>query len=313
MTTKLNTGHVQIALQVLGYYDGAINSDPHDEDFRDSLRVFQLDYRLKDDGWYGDITEAKLLPLVQAFNRAPSELTAPGTQMRRWQSTTYYVGDVTAWSGPQVSMHVLEGAAVETVNLPAGAFVEAALEGSTRLADNRLVGVTQPAYGVCNPVQFAPVYEIARRNGWIPEKAGYAGIVAKDGKVIQSRNFELREASKDGYPIEHGVPCVPFRTLAADIGVLAKHDPMWKGKGGVVPLNTRVWILELAGLKLPGGTVHDGWCAVNDTGGGIYGAHFDIFTGTHALAKQVKIPGRLHVWFDGIEQKLPSTYSYGLA
>ncbi len=316
MSTQLDTYKVQGALAKLGYYIGPISGDPHDENFRDDLELFQRDYGLRDDGWYGEKTEAALLPLFTALVAAPKQIT----ELRRWTLTHYHVGDVTAWSGPQVRMHVLKPGesgytAVESVTMAAGAFAEAALEGSTRLADNRLVGVTQPAYGVCDSVEFAPVYDIAKRNGWIPDKVGYAGIQTQGGRAVKSRNFELRTASPEGYPIEHGMPCVPFRTLAADIGVLAKHDPQWinkNGKGGVVPLATRVWILELAGKKLPDGSIHDGWCSVNDTGGGIYGAHFDVFTGTRALAKIFRIPSRAHIFFEGIEKKLPLTYSYGL-
>lgn len=311
LPTKLSTLTVQATLRKLGYYDGEINGDPHEPIYRDDLKRFQRDYRLSDDGWYGEETEARLYPLYAALETAPANVT----EMRRWQATQYYVGDARVWTGPTVRMHVLKpGGAVESVAMRAGAFAEAALEGSTRLADGRLVGVTQPAYGPCDPLEFAPVYDIAKRNGWIPEKPGYAGILlSPDGKkAAQCRNFEVRNASKDGWPIEHGIPCVPFRTVAADIGALAKHDPQFKGKGGVVPLGTKVWILELAGVKLPDGTTHDGWCGVNDTGGGIFGAHFDVFTGNRQLAKQVPIPRRIHVWFDGIAQRLPMSYSYGL-
>jgi 3D (Asp-Asp-Asp) domain-containing protein len=73
-----------------------------------------------------------------------------------------------------------------------------------------------------------------------------------------------------------------------------------------------VFILELAGVRLPDGTTHDGWCTVNDTGGAIFGAHFDVFTGVKALAAKVKIPSLAHVWFEGIEQRLPMNYGYGL-
>lgn len=63
---------------------------------------------------------------------------------------------------------------------------------------------------------------------------------------------------------------------------------------------------------LPDGTTHDGWFVVNDTGGAIFGAHFDVFTGSDALRKQVKVPAFGQVWFAGIEKRIPAGYTYGL-
>lgn len=60
------------------------------------------------------------------------------------------------------------------------------------------------------------------------------------------------------------------------------------------------------------GTAHDGWWMANDTGGGIFGAHFDLFVGTTTMAKLNPVPNRAHVWFDGCENKLGDNYSYGL-
>lgn len=299
---------VQRALHMLGYYDGPPSGDPTNANFRDDLKRFQRDYGLVVDGWYGQKTESKLLPLVAILKDAPPGFGA----CRRWQLTCYYVGDAAAWKGPLVTMKRPDGSQI--TRLPAGAFAEAALEGASRLADG-LVGVASPPYSPCSASEFSPVYDIAKRNGWIPDKPGYAGIVlsADNKTAIGARNFDTRLASSKGWPIEaKGIACDPFRTIAADNGQLAKHDPQFKGKGGVVPAGTRVWILELVGQKLPDGTTHDGWCTVNDTGGGIFGAHFDVFTGTKQLASKVKIPGRAHIWFAGIEDRLPIHYSYGL-
>ncbi len=305
----LSIPQVQTALQRLGYYDGKIDGNYQDLNFRADLKLFQRDYGLEPDGWYGDDTEKKLGPLVKALALAPAQMQ----QMRRWQLTTYYVGEVAAWSGTLVPMRTPAGKTL--ANVPAGAFAEAALEGATKLINGALVGVASPPYSPCDAGTFAPVYDIAKRNGWVPEKPGYAGIQLSGDKLraALARNFELRKAGPKGWPLEaKGIECDPFRTLAADNGLLPKHDPAFKGKGGVVPAGTRVWILQLAGRTLPDGSVHDGWCTVNDTGGGIYGAHFDVFTGSRRMAKQAVLPSRAHVWFDGIESRLPMTYSYGL-
>ncbi len=71
-------------------------------------------------------------------------------------------------------------------------------------------------------------------------------------------------------------------------------------------MGTRVDIKEYDGLLLPrhkggGDFIHDGWFAVNDTSGRIFGAHFDMFVGTRTLRKQVKLPTFGQVGFKGIE------------
>lgn len=303
--TVLKTDHVQRLLRALGYYDGEIDSDPHGDNFRDDLRRFQIDYRLVDDGWYGLQTERVLLPVYNQLHAAPIPTSA---QMRRWQLTYYYVGDAAAWTGTTVPMRVDQGPAV---NVAAGAFVEAALNGSTKLADGRLINVKD--WVAVNGEDYKPVLNIAKRNGWIPEKAGYAGIQLAAGAVANARTFRTVSGGPKGWPVcAKGIECDPFRTLAADNGMLGKHDPKFKGKGGVVPAGTRVFILEMMGAKLPDGTVHDGWFTVNDTGGGIFGAHFDVFTGSKKLADKVSIPRRAHIWFEGIESRLPMNYAYGL-
>jgi len=306
----LSTVEVQGALKKLGYYDGPIDGDYTDPNYRADLKTFQRDYGLVADGTYGPNTEGKLVPLVSALKLAPAALV----ECRRWQLTTYYVGEVKAWSGPLVPMKTPGGKIL--ANVPAGAFAEAALEGATKLVNGALVGVASPAYSPCDATLFQPVYDIAKRNGWIPDKPGYAGIQLSADKLraAASRNFDVRAIGVKGWPIEaKNIECDPFRTLAADNGRLPKHDPAFKGKGGVVPAGTKVWVLQLAGKKLPDGTTHDGWCVVNDTGGGIYGAHFDVFTGSRALAKQAALPSRAQIWFEGIETRLPFNYSYGLA
>lgn len=238
-------------------------------------------------------------------------MNAPSpAECRRWQLTTYHVGDAKAGSGPLVTMRTPSGSVLARV--PAGAFAEAALEGATKLVDGRLVGVASPPYSPCDADEFKPVYEIARRNGWIPSKVGYAGIQVSGDRATHARNFELRKTGPHGWQLEHGIECSPFRTLAADTGTLAKHDPAFKGRGGVVPIGTRVYILELAGKALPDGTTHDGWCVVNDTGGGIFGAHCDVFAGSKAWGRSAALPSHGHIWFEGIQERLPSSYTYGL-
>lgn len=310
MATQLNTRQVKAALTKLGYYDGTVNDDYLDANYRDDLKRFQVDYRRvcgDADGWYGAKTERALLPLVEQLKKAPRAMH----QMRRWQLTYYYVGAATRGSIPLTDV---KGRALAKVS--PRSFVEAALEGTTRLPDGRMANVAHPAYSPCDSEVFGAVYDIAKRNGWVPKKPGYAGIVLSPDKrrAIKARNFYIKKVSSNGWPAERlGIPLDPWRTLASDTGRLARHDPKYWKKGGVVPSGTKVFILEFVGVPLPDGTIHDGWFVCNDTGGGIFGAHFDVFTGTRAMQKKgPKIPHRAHIWFEGIEKKLNMNYHYGL-
>lgn len=58
---------------------------------------------------------------------------------------------------------------------------------------------------------------------------------------------------------------VPMRTVAT--------DPR------VIPRRTRLFIRETVGLRMPDGTIHDGYWYASDTGGAIRGNKIDLFTG----------------------------------
>ena len=58
---------------------------------------------------------------------------------------------------------------------------------------------------------------------------------------------------------------IPMRTLAT--------DPR------VIPRRSRLFIRETVGLRLPDGTVHDGYWYASDTGGAIRGQRVDLYTG----------------------------------
>jgi hypothetical protein len=191
-------------------------------------------------------------------------------------------------------------------------FAQLSLNGTGRLEDGRLINVTGKKVRVLHD-NYAGVLTYHRRN--LPGKPpSYSGIVVENDRVVQALAFHEVPAKKRGigYGVARGIPLVPFRTLAADIGRTKKSEPLWKGKGGLVPPGTHVYIKEHDGLRLPDGTRRNGWFVVNDTGGGIFGSHFDVFTGTRALRKQVKLHAVGTVWFPGIEQRIPPGYDYGL-
>lgn len=258
-----------------------------------------------------------------------SGLTPPSdpSAYRSFRLTTYHavVQDSMPAGGVQVPILDEQGATIATGS-PAF-FARLALEGTGRLSDGRLVNVVgkkvlpvlHDTYeAVLAHHRRAYAKRDARRaeQGRKPVSTRYSGIVTEGDLVVGVLAFHVVPTSRVGvgYGMSHGVAYTPFRTLAADIGDIHsdKVDPRWKGKGGLVPVGTRVYIKECDGLRLPDGSTHDGWFVVNDTGGAIFGAHFDMFTGTDALGRRVKLPALGQVWFPGIEQRMPAGYTRGL-
>jgi 3D (Asp-Asp-Asp) domain-containing protein len=317
--TKLNTKGVQDGLRTLGYYDGPSDGDYLDPNYRADLRRFQWwakriakTYKGAIDGWYGPGTEGALLPVLKLIKKhAPCQFKA----FRRFQQTYYYIGRARGGSIPMVTP---KGKLLATMS--PGSFVEAALEGTTVLRDGRIANVAgNPKYRRVDAATFKPVYDIAKRNGWIKRGIpGYAGITLTGDKknAKSARTFYIKKAGPGGFPTERlGIEMDPWRTIATDTGRLRRHAKTWKGKGGLIPSGTKCWILEYVGVKLPDGTLHDGWVTANDTGGGIFGVHFDMFVGYRAWRNKVKATSmsRVHLWFDGIEDKIDANYSYGLS
>lgn len=295
------------ALSVLGYFDGQPDSDPREPNWRGDLRRFQRDYGLDADGLYGPKTDAMVAPLyaqvVRALGGDPSFV-----RMQRWQLTAYWIGRARPGAVPVFAPNrtVLD-------RVSPSSFVEAALEGTTILTDGRLVNVaSNPSTLPAAADDYAAVYAIAEKNGWVPDKLGYAGIRATGGRVTDARTFQVVPTGPGGWPYWNQIEADPFRTLAADLGRFGKSEPRFKGNGGLVPVGTKVFILQLCGRALPDGSTHDGWCTVNDTGSAIYGAHFDVFTGSKANYTARPFPGRGLIWFAGVESRCGIDYSYGL-
>lgn len=267
---------------------------------------------------------SSLLKLFENFsqknNLGKKESTEKKTserEYRKWRLTYYYVSDQRQFSGsPSVPVYDKNGDILTRVE-PAF-FGQMSLEGTGRLRDGRLLNVAGANVNVRHS-DYALVWE---RHKKILSKRppGYSGLVVKSGQVVAASAFRWvsQEQIGVGFGSLRGKPLIPYRSLAADIGALKRHDPRWKGKGGICPLFTRVFIKEFVGKECPNvdGTTftHDGWFEVVDTGGGIFGKHFDVFVGTPMLAKAVKIPSIVNVWYDSIDERVPpdEKYSYGL-
>jgi 3D (Asp-Asp-Asp) domain-containing protein len=93
----------------------------------------------------------------------------------------------------------------------------------------------------------------------------------RDGRII---NIEDRAHGRLRYLVVHNAPfgvgepgfkLIPYRTVAV--------DPRR------IKLGTVLYLPSLAGVSLPSGEVHDGFCFAHDTGRGITGNRIDIFVG----------------------------------
>jgi hypothetical protein len=251
------------------------------------------------DGVVGKLTDAKLEETGALLREAPPGLSA----CRRWRLTHYMISDQAGFAGPQ-PIEVYDNGGNVLAKVEPGFFAQMSLQGTGKLRDGRLLNVTGKTTKV-DPKMYSGVLEVARRSGFLPNRPGYAGIVitpeGNDYKVVSALTFqEVKSKGTEGFGVQNGLPLEANKTLAADLGrYKGTSEPRFVGRGGLVPVNTNVWILGMGNY------------VVNDTGGGIFGAHFDIFAGTPAQAKALKHPSVGYVWFSGIEVRIPYTYSYG--
>ena len=237
------------------------------------------------------------------------------SSFRKFRLTYYYVSDQNKFTGrADVPVYDKEGRVLCYVE--PGFFGEMSLEGTGRCRDGRLLNVSSTFRAVRHD-DYSAVWE--RHKKYLAKRPpGYSGIVVKNDRVVSAMTYHFVGDVGVGFGTLRGKPHVPYKTIAADIGRLRRHEPRWMGKGGVCPPHTKVFIKQMVGKKCPNvdGSwfVHDGWFDVIDTGGGIFGKHFDVFVGTPSLSKNVKIPSTADVWYDKIEERVPpdDKYSYGL-
>lgn len=97
------------------------------------------------------------------------------------------------------------------------------------------------------------------------DNAGEARIVP--GEASWSMRVTLYHSGGGGAGARDslGCPVVAMRTAAS--------DPR------IAPKRSIVFIPETVGMATPDGGTHDGYWYVSDTGGGVRGAHIDLFTG----------------------------------
>lgn len=256
-------------------------------------------------------------PAVPVLANTPvvTSVVLKPSAFRKFRITYYYVSDQAKFiGGAVVPVYTKDGE--EICRVEPGFFGEMSLQGTGKMRDGRLLNVSSTFVPVRHE-DYAGVWERHKRY-LIKRPPGYSGIVVKNDRVVAAMTYHVVDDVGVGYGKIRGKAHTPFKTLAADIGRLARHEPKWMGKGGVCPPHTKVFIKQMVGRKCPVGDgswfVHDGWFDVIDTGGGIFGKHFDMFVGTPALVKNVTVPATADVWYDRIEERVPpdDKYTYGL-
>ena len=314
-TPALPSAGIEQILATLGY---------RTDDITRAVREFQSDSNLKVTGALDGRTEGEIRARASKLSAAPSRPSA-FRRLSRFRLTRYYVAEEDDYEG-NATIPVLDTKGNILAKVSPAFFLSMSVEGTGRLRDGRLLNVSGSKHRrtVAAYPEYQKLLDVAREkySSRIREtRIDATGVNLKDKKVhsVLAFHFVKDDARGVGYGSSKGIAHKPFLTLAADIGAYSVEksktpsDERFFGTGGLVPRGTRVFILELAGVRLPDGTTHDGWCTVNDTGSKIFGAHFDVFTGRQKWPKDdVGLPPVGHIWFDGSEERCPPEYTYGL-
>lgn len=123
-------------------------------------------------------------------------------------------------------------------------------------------------------------YEAAVASGLGEESTGSTDEGSSSGTALTAEQQVLMDADADwtarvnlyhagggGATGNDSLGCrpIPMRTMAV--------DPRY------IPRRTRLFIPETVGMRMPDGTVHDGYWFASDTGGAIKGQKIDLYTG----------------------------------
>ena len=314
------------------------HGDPKDPNASWQLAIvkrFQRHVGLAVDGVVGPKTFAAIESRRAALARA-HERYGPMPRLQPLRITSYYLADQKRHTGPAVPLLDKTGKVIATA--PAAFFAELALEGSGLLTDGRLLNVDGTPIAPPSTAAYQPAVEWyqsqrakAEVAGRDPKPPTYFGLTLGTGgdlKAVKPFRVVPRDEYGCGYGVQrrrapdgqaHTIQLEPWKTLAADLGLFKTSEPRFKKKGGLIPVATKVLLLERMGQRLPsrvagvdGWCDHDGFYTVCDTGGGIFGAHVDQFVGTRELARLAKPLERAHAYFVGVEARCPAPYTYGL-
>ncbi len=276
-----------------------------------SVKNFQLDMGISPArGELGPTTVQKLNALHQKL----PYLRQAGISFKnlsRFRMTHYYIANEKDYPDTSETVPVLDDSGKVLARVNPDFFLDMGIEGSGVTRGGRLLNVSGQKVSAQQHPEFTRL-ALPRARARYSRNFKYLGIELSGDNVSRVLGYHFKDPGPSGYGVLRNIPLTPFKTLAADIGAYKTSDSRFYKKGGLVPPKTRVFVLELAGERLPDGSIHDGWCIVNDTGGAIFGAHFDLFTGSKQLRKQVGLPPTCHVWFQESETRVSKDYTYGL-
>ncbi len=200
----------------------------------------------------------------------PEEIVIPEQQeikilpTRKFRLTYYWLAEQNRYSGEK-STPVFDKSGNLLDYIEPAFFATMSLQGTGKMRSEKLFNVASTWVKVKHE-DYSAVWEYHKK--YLGKRSpGYSGLVVENDKVVSVMSFRIipLEQYGKGYGTIRGIPLEPFKTLAADIGVLKSHEPNWKWKGGICPPGTKVFIEEFVGKILPDETVHDGWFIVNDT------------------------------------------------
>ncbi len=252
-----------------------------------AVRVFQRDHGLTPDGIAGPNTQA-------AINKycitGPNEPATVG-HLSRFLITSY-MSACESDSGSNKVIPAEDDNGNKLAMLDPHFFANLALEGTGKLDDGRVLNVTGKYINAPQIVRDTLLPVCKQMFGL---HYTYGGVNSDASKYFAYKVLEPQFPWGVGI---HNEPLKLWRSLASD-----QH---------LIPFGTKVYILELDGMVLPDGLIHDGWCQVDDTGSAIKLNHFDWFVGKKSFMKQIHRFDVLHIWFQGSEALFPRDY-HGVA
>ena len=248
-----------------------------------AIKIFQKDHGLTPDGVVGQNTQA-------AINKycivGANEPTTVG-HLSRFLITSYMSASESD-NGNNKIIPAVDNNGNKLAMLDPHFFANLALEGTGKLNDGRVLNVTSKYVTAPQVVKdvLLPVCKQMFGNNY-----KYGGINSDASKYFAYKVLGPQFPWGIGMRNE---PLKLWHSLAAD--------------QKLVPFGTKVYILELDGMIMPDGYVHNGWCQVDDTGSAIKLNHFDWFIGKKSFMKQIRRFDVLHIWFQGSENLFPKNY-----
>lgn len=284
-----------------------------------AVKKFQKNHGLRIDGDPAEKTMAVVRKLGHKIDLLPVGIG----NLVPWRMTVYYVAAEEDYGSDNL-VPVYDKNKKKLCSVNASFFCNAALEGTGKLRDGRLLNVAGKPYNSVNPKDYEAAATVYRRHcdymaskGRTPRPSRYFGVDVVDGKVTaaQAFNFVSSDRIGKGYGTgRKGISHDPWRTIATDVGAYPSSYPKYRNVGGLWPSGTPGCVLDLVGEVMHDGTVHDGMVMAADTGGGIFGRHLDMFTGTKGKSTEIDIPNNAvgYVWFQDVEKRIPISDEYGL-